>query len=650
MLAERRRSRLALTATTEGDTYRWYSGTVSAKNGDRLPAVTTSPPGSWLRSNRASTRHCFMKETRVEFFSEGVQIAGILRSPDSVAGWAPAIVQGPGWLGLKDAKLYLPYHEALTAAGYHVLIFDYRGFGDSDGDRGILLPSHQLEDLINAVTYLTTRDDVDPNNIGVFGSGGTGGGNAVLLAANDPRIKVAVSQVPVADGEDWLHRMRREYEWEAFLDRLAADRATRVLTGSGEMVHPREEIMIPTPERKATNVKGDVDHKIPSSVPLRCAEAIMHYRPIDVVDLVSPAALMIIAVENDAVTPTDHALALYEKAQAPKKLIMQRHTTHYAAYKQYGDQVIPQIVDWYQTHFNGGSVDVRSENEVRNRRNTGDPGVLVMTSAVIDRVIQNGSLISGAGITTNDILISGEKIVAVTAPGAVPLHESVERIDATGNWVLPGMIDVHVHLREPGYTHKEDITTGTRAAAAGGVTTVFGMPNLNPVTKTRENLDEIFEVYGNTSLVDWNHNPVPSQLDEVVKMAEAGIAAYKIYMVIDTGRDYPHPSGCGIHDHGHLLRMFEAIRDTGLPFMVHPHDQAIMDTVEQSYWDKGDRSPQAYAKTLATHNGLIWDSAIAVLLRMAEATTTKLHIVHMQTEGSVEMVRHAKASWCCREL
>ena len=308
-----------------------------------------------------------MHEQVIEFFSAGERMAGILRSPDVVEGRSPAIVQGPGWLGLKDAKLYLPYHEALTAAGYHVLIFDYRGFGDSGGDSGILLPANQLEDLVSAVTYLTTRDDVDADNLGVFGSGGTGGGNAVLLAASDARIRVAVSQVPVADGEDWLHRMRREYEWQEFLERIERDRAQRVLTGVGEMVHPREEIMVATPERKASNVKADVDSRIPTSVPLRCAEAIMQYRPIDVVDKVSPAALMIIGVEKDAVTPTDHAVALYERANAPKRLVMQRHTTHYAAYKQYGDEVIPQIVDWYRSHFVGGAVDVRGsdENEMR---------------------------------------------------------------------------------------------------------------------------------------------------------------------------------------------------------------------------------------------------------------------------------------------
>ena len=306
-----------------------------------------------------------MREEKVSFYSEGDQISAILRLPDGSSSepW-PGIVQGPGWLGLKDAKLYLPYHEALTAAGYSVLIFDYRGFGESEGDRGVILPQLQLEDLTNAVTYLTTREDVDADNIGVFGSGGTGGGNAILLAASDDRIRVAVSQVPVADGEDWLHRMRREYEWQEFLDRLENDRRERVVTGTGEMVHPREEIMVPTPERRATNIKADVDEKIPSSVPLRCAEAIMQYRPIDVVDRVAPAGLMVIGVENDATTPTDHATSLYEKARAPKKLVMQGHTTHYAAYKQYGDHVIPLIVDWFAEHFDGGAVRVRSASRL----------------------------------------------------------------------------------------------------------------------------------------------------------------------------------------------------------------------------------------------------------------------------------------------
>lgn len=295
-----------------------------------------------------------MREDRVEFFSEGTRVAGILRRPDGDGPHA-GIVQGPGWLGLMDSKLYLPYHEAFTDAGFAVLIFDYRGFGDSEGERGRLSPRLQLEDLINAVTYMQTRADVDSDRIGVFGSGGTGGGNAVMLAAHDTRVRCAVSQVPVADGEDWLRRMRREYEWQAFLERLDEDRRKRVVTGQGEMVHPREEIMVPTPERRQTNVKTDVDDRVPTSVPLATAEAIMAYKPVDVAHRVRN--LLVVGVERDAVTPTDHAVRLYEAASEPKKLILQRHTTHYAAYAQYQDVVIPEMVSWLSTHLVGRAVE-----------------------------------------------------------------------------------------------------------------------------------------------------------------------------------------------------------------------------------------------------------------------------------------------------
>jgi uncharacterized protein len=303
-----------------------------------------------------------MHEEHVEFFSEGTRVRGTLRTSERAGPEPrPAIVQGPGWLGLKDSKLYVRYHEALTAAGFAVLIFDYRGFGDSDGDSGLLLPSMQLEDLVNAVTYLTTRDDVDPRRIGAFGSGGTGGGNAVLLGAMDDRVRCVVSQVPVADGRDWLRRMRREHEWFEFLDRLEADRRTRVLTGEGELVAPRDGIMVATPERQQTKVKADVDDRIPSLVPLRGAEAILEYQPVEMAHRISPRALMIIGVDKDAVTPTDHAYRLYEAAGPPKRLVVQQHTTHYAAYDRYWTAVTPMIVEWFQRYLVAANLDVREE-------------------------------------------------------------------------------------------------------------------------------------------------------------------------------------------------------------------------------------------------------------------------------------------------
>jgi dipeptidyl aminopeptidase/acylaminoacyl peptidase len=298
-----------------------------------------------------------MRSSDVSFFSEGDRIAALWRTPEEGSGPFPVVVQGPGWLGLKDAKLYVRYHQALTAAGFAVLIFDYRGFGDSGGERGVLSPARQLQDLLNAVTYAASREDAVADAIGVFGTGGTGGGNAVLLAAADPRVKAAVSQVPVADGSDWLHRMRSEHEWLSFLAELEEDRRLRVTTGEGRRVHPREGIMVPTPERRATTIKADVDDRIPSSVSLSAADEILAYRPLDAAaSLTTP--LMVIGVTGDATTPTDHAERLFEAARGDKVLIMQHHTTHYAAYDRYWEQTTPRIVDWFLTYVRPADLEI----------------------------------------------------------------------------------------------------------------------------------------------------------------------------------------------------------------------------------------------------------------------------------------------------
>lgn len=303
-----------------------------------------------------------MATEQVRFYSHGAALAGTLMLPDASAERpVPGVVQGPGWLGLRDAKLYQPYHDALLAAGIAVLVFDYRGFGDSDGDATYLDPMHQVEDWRNAVTYLETRPEIDPTRIGAFGSGGTGGGNAVMAAGLDDRIKATVSQVPVADGRDWLHRMRREYEWLEFLERIRQDRLRRVTTGESELVGPRDGIMVPTPERRTTTIKSDVDQRVPAQVQLASAEAIFAYRPIDVVARIAPRALMLICVENDATTPEDHAFALYEQAGGPKRLVVQTGTTHYAAYAQYRDVVNPLIVEWFQRHLVSGEVHVHEQ-------------------------------------------------------------------------------------------------------------------------------------------------------------------------------------------------------------------------------------------------------------------------------------------------
>ncbi|MCU1489484.1 MAG: dihydroorotase [Acidimicrobiaceae bacterium] len=260
----------------------------------------------------------------------------------------------------------------------------------------------------------------------------------------------------------------------------------------------------------------------------------------------------------------------------------------------------------------------------------------------IDKRITGGRVVTPTGVHDLDVLVSDGRIAGLVTPETGASIDA-EVIDASGLTVLPGMVDVHVHTREPGYTHKEDITTTGIQAAVGGVTTIFGMPNLEPPTTNLETLTEVLDLYREKSIVDYNHNPAPTQLGDIQAMSDAGIRAFKIYMVVDTGRTYPHPAGTGMHDHGHLLEMMDLIAPTGKRFIIHPHDQSLMDYIEGKFLARGENTPQGYAQAYAARDGVIWDTAIDVILRLAEASNCPIHIAHMQTRRSIDAVRRAKA-------
>lgn len=259
-----------------------------------------------------------------------------------------------------------------------------------------------------------------------------------------------------------------------------------------------------------------------------------------------------------------------------------------------------------------------------------------------DIVIRGAKAILEDGTRAADIAIDGETIALVAAAGKAP--KGKREIEADGLVALPGLIDMHSHHREPGFSHKEDLAAIGRQCAAGGVTTSVAMPNVNPPPTTAANLDEMLALYRQRAMVDYNVNASGVQLDEIPKLAERGILAFKIFMVVDTGRSYPHMPGIGLHKHGELYERMKAIKATGLPLMVHPHDQALMDAIEREYWDRGERDFRAYAKAYAHDDGVIWDTAVAVLLRLQEATGVRLHLLHTQTRRVVEMLRAAKAA------
>ncbi len=259
----------------------------------------------------------------------------------------------------------------------------------------------------------------------------------------------------------------------------------------------------------------------------------------------------------------------------------------------------------------------------------------------IELLLKGGTLVTEGGVVQADVGIDKEKIVALTAPGETVPAKRV--VDIGGLHLLPGLIDMHSHHREPGYTHKEDLITATACCAAGGVTVTVGMPNVSPSPTTAEILRDMFALYDRKAIVDYNVNPAGTVLEEIPRMAAMGILAYKVFMVVDTGRSYPHMPGIGVHDHGKLLAIFQEVQKTGLPIMIHPHDQALMDQIEQGYWAEGKRDFRAYAQAYAAHDGVIWDVAVGVLLRLQQAAGVRLHLLHLQTTGCVEMLRAAKA-------
>jgi dihydroorotase (multifunctional complex type) len=261
----------------------------------------------------------------------------------------------------------------------------------------------------------------------------------------------------------------------------------------------------------------------------------------------------------------------------------------------------------------------------------------------MDTVIKNGLLITSKGRVKTSIGIKDGMIAGLYGLGQEPA--ATETIDASGLAVLPGVIDMHSHHRqgsEPGFEYKDTIYTSTQQCAAGGVTTSIAMPNVTPPPNSVALLKKQFAIYEKDAIVDWNFNPAPTIAEEIPFLAEQGIASFKIFMVVDTGRSYPHMPGIGVHDHGKLLEIMQACKKANLPLMVHPHDQALMDSIEKEYWERQQRDALAYAKAYAAHDGVIWETAIATLLRLQKASGCHLHILHTQTTGSVDMIRQAK--------
>jgi dihydroorotase len=169
------------------------------------------------------------------------------------------------------------------------------------------------------------------------------------------------------------------------------------------------------------------------------------------------------------------------------------------------------------------------------------------------------------------------------------------------------------------------------------------MPNVSPPTSTLERWREAIARYETSSVVDFNHHPTPTALDEIAGLADAGALGFKFYLISDASRDYLRQPGLAFHDHGGLFRALQAVGEVDRPALVHPHDQALMSAIEAPFLERGERDHLAYARAYASYEGIVWDTAAAVVLRLAEAAGVHLHLLHMKTRRMIDIVRRAKA-------
>jgi pimeloyl-ACP methyl ester carboxylesterase len=296
-----------------------------------------------------------MRTEEVAFYSDGCLLRGLLKHPDDSSGPWPIIVHGPGWLEKVGDALSPLFHEGLVTAGYAILYFDMRGFGNSEGEPGWIRPSDQQVDIRNAIDYASTRTDLDINRLGLFGFGGIGGGNAMYAAVRDRRVKAICAMTLVADGLQWLREQRREHEWVAFQRRLAEDRRARSVGKEGAMVDPTEQIMVATPERKAKGMPLPTNQ-----FHLATVDYLAEFRPVDIVRRLRECAILMTCIEDDVVTPEHHARELFAAAAGPKRLLVQRGVDHYEAYSVNHDVLMGQFIEWFDRYMQSGIRTVTS--------------------------------------------------------------------------------------------------------------------------------------------------------------------------------------------------------------------------------------------------------------------------------------------------
>jgi len=260
-------------------------------------------------------------EQEISFYSDGIKLVGALWLPDDYrAGekW-PAVISVAGI----TSDYRLGGHRAAQAwhfnkAGYAVLSFNYRGYGESGGKRKVVTMMEEVADVRNAITYIQQRPEIDPERI-ILTGWSLGGAVVTYAAALDDRAKATVSHWGIGNGYRWLKSCWRLPEWRALLRELDEDIKQRVFTGKSKRV-PLEHFWVLAGNEAAVEDEWKKKGWIGGMIPLSFFESIINFKPEDVVDRISPRAIFLQHPAVEMAVDCEESVMLYEKAREPKKL------------------------------------------------------------------------------------------------------------------------------------------------------------------------------------------------------------------------------------------------------------------------------------------------------------------------------------------
>lgn len=248
------------------------------------------------------------------------------------------------------------------------------------------------------------------------------------------------------------------------------------------------------------------------------------------------------------------------------------------------------------------------------------------------RLIEGGTIVNEGRTFVGSIVVEGKDITDIieghTHPG-VPVDET---IDASGCFVLPGVIDDHVHFREPGLTEKADINTESRAAAAGGITSYFDMPNTVPQTTTLEALDEKFQTAARKSHVNYSFffGATNDNIHLFEQLDRSRIPGIKLFMGSSTGNML-------VDRRDALDRIFAA---AALPIMAHCEDTAIINrNMAQAKTLYGDDPAVSHHPEIRSAETCYESTRLAV--ELAQEHQARLHVAHLTTEKELEFFGHS---------